>query len=162
MQPDYVFLIWLVHLQKEPERESYNYFHFDARESSTNGKYGTLLNFFAFILRNKWKFQLKERSARTTLKKKKKMVRLNYYVLKQPFWKLFVAMVNDAAPSKKKMTRPQADDTDTEIQGLGKLLDCIHSCQMSTRINPAIKPWQTPANFKRSWVNFSTSREKKI
>lgn len=160
MQPDYVFLIWLVHLQKEPERESYNYFHFNARESSTNGKYGTLLNYFRF--HNKWKFQLKERSARTTLKKKKKMVRLNYYVLKQPFWKLFVAMVNDAAPSKKKMTRPQADDTDTEIQGLGKLLDCIHSCQMSTRINPAVKPWQTPANFKRSWVNFSTSREKKI
>lgn len=49
-------------------------------------------------------------------------------------------MVNDAAPSKKKMTRPQADDTDTEIQGLGKLLDCIHSCQMSTRINLAVKP----------------------
>lgn len=36
------------------------------------------------------------------VKKKKKMVRLNYYVLKQPFWKLFVAMVNDAAPKKKK------------------------------------------------------------
>lgn len=151
MQPDYVFLIWLVHLQKEPERESYNYFHFNARASSTNGKYGTLLNYFRF--HNKWKFQLKERSARTTLKKKKKMVRLNYYVLKNGHSENYLLLW--------LMTPPQADDTDTEIQSLGKLLDCIHSCQMSTRINPAVKPWQTPANFKRSWVNFSTSREKK-
>lgn len=163
MQPDYVFLIWLVHLQKEPERESYNYFHFNARESSTNGKYGTLLNYFRFHSEEQMKIPVERKVSAYNVKKKEKNGQIELLCLKKrPFWKLFVAMVNDAAPSKKKMTRPQADDTDTEIQGLGKLLDCIHSCQMSTRINPAVKPWQTPANFKRSWVNFSTSREKKI
>lgn len=88
MQPDYVFLIWLVHLQKEPERESYNYFHFNARESSTNGKYGTLLNYFRFHSEEQMKIPVERKVSAYNVKKKEKNGQIELLCLKTAILKI--------------------------------------------------------------------------